>query len=219
MSPASAERLSVLSSLGDQGNVASLAVDAAAYYNEHYTGTGYLDGLREQLAQTERGIRNFVRAIEAGILTESTQERLEQLEEQRKALIDTIEVETVKSKILEDEHSIGTYFEKYMNANLDDPKVREDVLEYFVDKIFVFDDRIDILVHYTEHGLSVEWGTFKDGDVTFTSYPNPDPPLGKSSTGSQSCPFVAVSSGSDTAVLMSDTQHIRSKNISGNARD
>lgn len=164
--------------LGDQGNVASLAVDAAAYYQEHYAGTGYLDGLREQLAQTERGIRNFVRAIEAGILTESTQERLEQLEEQRKALIETIEVETVKSKILEDDHSIAAYFERYMEANLDDPRVRADVMEYFVDKIFVFDDRIDILVHYTESGLSVEWGIFKDGEISFSSFPNPDPPVG-----------------------------------------
>lgn len=153
--------------LNDSENVARISADAAAYYKTHYMSTGYLDGLKKQLEQTEKGIRNMIRAIEQGIITESTRDRLQQLEQQRKDLTETIEVETVKTKITEDEHSIAAYFAQYMHADLENPATRDTILSYFIDKIFVYDDRLEVVTHYTDDIITLDWHVYEDGEIEF----------------------------------------------------
>ena len=64
--------------------------------------------LRKQLADTNRGIENMLNAIQQGILTSSTKERLEELEKLR---------EELKTSILQ--------------AELEQPKYsREDIVEW-----------------------------------------------------------------------------------------
>ena len=40
----------------------------------------------------------------------------------------------------QDESSIKAFFEKYANADFDDPETRDTVLSYFIDKIYLYDD-------------------------------------------------------------------------------
>ena len=51
---------------------------------------------------------------------------------------------------------MAAYFAKYANANLDDPVVRDEVLNYFVGRIYLYDDdgrkRIVITGWLAEHG-------------------------------------------------------------------
>lgn len=40
----------------------------------------------------------------------------------------------------QDESSIKAFFEKYANADFDDPETRDTVLSYFIGKIYLYDD-------------------------------------------------------------------------------
>lgn len=74
--------------LSDSKNLTSFAVDAAAYYKECYVESGYLESLEKELADTQATLKNLVKAIEAGIFSETTQERLQKLECRKKVLTD-----------------------------------------------------------------------------------------------------------------------------------
>lgn len=71
--------------LSDSENLTSLAVDATAYYKERYVKSGYLESLEKELADTQAALKNLVKVIEAGIFSDSPQERLQELERRKKA--------------------------------------------------------------------------------------------------------------------------------------
>ncbi|MDO4428450.1 MAG: recombinase family protein [Atopobiaceae bacterium] len=154
--------------LDDSENLMSLAVDAAAYYEKNYRDTGYLDGLEAKRRDVEKSLANLVKVIESGVVSETVTERLVQLEEQKRALGEAIETENVRAALCEDEHSIRAYFEKFLHADFSDPEVRGQVLEYFVDKIYVSETGLMITSWYSgDHG-EVPWEVyFEEGGNPF----------------------------------------------------
>lgn len=146
----------ILKGLLDDGeNLASIAVDAAKYYKEHYKSTEYLASLEQQRRDVEKALANFVKAIAAGIFNETTQESMLSLQEQKKALDTAIEAETVRQSLFEDEHSIKAYFDRFLHADFDNTEVRDSILEYFVDKIYLHEDRLVVASWYSEDNREV----------------------------------------------------------------
>lgn len=142
--------------LDDSENLASIAIDAAAYYKNNYKDTKYLEGLGAQRKEAEKGIANFIKAIEIGIINEATQQRMAELEEQKNALTEAIEAENnIRQSLYEDEHSIKAYFDKYLHADFDNPDTRDMILEYFVDKIHLYNDKIVITSWFSEDNREV----------------------------------------------------------------
>lgn len=141
--------------LDDSENLAFIAVDAAKYYEDNYKSTEYLSSLEQQRRDVEKGLANFVKAIEAGIFNEATQRRMAELQERKDALNDAIEAETVRQSLFEDEHSIKAYFARFLHADFDNPEVRDSVLEYFVDKIYLHEDRLMVTSWYSEDNREV----------------------------------------------------------------
>ena len=143
--------------LHDSENLMSLAVDAAAYYEKNYRDTGYLDGLEAKRREVEKSLANLVKVIESGLISETVTERLVQLEEQKRALNEAIEAENIRAALCEDEHTIKAYFEKFLHADFDNPETRDQVLEYFVDKIYLTDDGLVVTSWYSEDRTEVTW--------------------------------------------------------------
>lgn len=142
--------------------VLDLAAVVADYYEKNYKDTGYLDALEKQRKETERNLANLLKAIENGIISETVTNRFAELEQKKKSLDEAIQAETVRLSLFEEKHSIGAYFEKFLNANLDDPDVRQMVFEYFVSKIIYDRDTITILSseldeEYYGRDFSFEW--------------------------------------------------------------
>ncbi len=156
--------------LNNSENLASLAADAAAYHEKYYKSTAYIDGLIKEQQATQRALNNLVKAIERGVFSETTQQRLTELEAQKKALAETIEAEKMKARMTEDEHSIKAYFQQYANANLNDPATREMLLEYFIDKIYVYDDQLEITGWFSGDRRRIEWKEFSDGEIQFNVF-------------------------------------------------
>lgn len=56
------------------------------------------------------------------------------------------------------EISIQHFFDEYKNADLNDPAVRDYLLDYFVDKIFVDDDTVILTAWYGDDKKEIAWG-------------------------------------------------------------
>lgn len=150
--------------IDDSENLMSLAVDAAVYYKEHYKETGYLESLEARRKEVEKGIANLMKAIEGGALSDTLIERLNQLEAQKASLNDAIQAENVKVSLCEDEHSIKAYFEKFLHADFDNPETRDKILEYFVDKIYLYDEKLVVTSWYSEDKTEITWDMLKGAD-------------------------------------------------------
>lgn len=143
--------------LVDSGTVVDLALEAADYHQKYYVESKFLEGLQKEKSNTESKLRNILQAIEKGVLTETTHSRLLELEKQVKDLNSAIKVEENKRRMSENKYSIQAFFEKYKNADLSDEEVRDFVLDYLVDEIYVYDDRIEIKCWYSETRMEIEF--------------------------------------------------------------
>lgn len=143
--------------LGNSENLASIAVDAAAYYRENYRDTHYLEALEAKRREVEKAIANLVKAIAGGVLSDAVTQSLMEHEAQKKGLDEAIQAETARAALFEDEHSIQTYFDRFLHADMDNPKTRDAVMEYFVDKIYLYDDRLVAVLFYSEDRTEISW--------------------------------------------------------------
>ena len=118
--------------------------------------------LKKQLGEVERSIRNVMTAIEAGIITETTKARLEELEEQRRQLQDQIERIRFETPQLSREQVIY-WLEKFRGGDVTDPAFQWKVIENFVNAVYLYDDRIRIVYNYTKQGAETVDLAFMDG--------------------------------------------------------
>ena len=97
--------------------------------------------LKQQLRQCETEIRNVMKAIRQGILTDSTRECLEELEQQRDSLRGSIaQLQLERRKFTKKE--IVDWVSRYKDGNINDPDYRREIIDTFVNSVFVYDDKL-----------------------------------------------------------------------------
>ena len=99
----------------------------------------YLSLLEAELKEVQRKLDNMIKAIEDGIYTETTRGRLMELETRRDALDQAIMVEQAKNELFQDA-GFGEFYKRYLDADLENPELRDELLDYFVAKIYIDDD-------------------------------------------------------------------------------
>ena len=105
--------------------------------------------LRKQLDEIEKGIDNLVNAIQAGILTASTKQRLEQLEAEKSEIsVQILKEEIAKPTVTKDD--ILAYLTKYRKLNMKQLDHRRRLIDSFVNAIYLFDDYLVITFNYKE---------------------------------------------------------------------
>ncbi len=153
----------VASFLADPEMLASLAVDLADYYKKtHGRGDEILKALEARRADVEKKLANFVKAISQGIFNDTTAEAMRSLEEQKRELDAAIQAEHVKATLFEDEASIGAFYKRFAQATIDTPETREQLFEYFVDKIFIGRDQIIVASYYHDSAAPIEFEDLED---------------------------------------------------------
>jgi len=121
--------------------------------------------LERQLQECEKGITNLLNAIQAGILTSSTKERLEQLETQREELkCSILQARMERPKYTKEE--IVQWISKYKYGNIDDTDYRKEIIDTFLNSIYVYDDRLVFTYNYRD---GTETLTLKDIEAAFGS--------------------------------------------------
>lgn len=181
----------------DEENVTALALDAAEYYEKSHNDTAYLEALEAKRREVEKSLANLVKVIEKGVVSDTVTQRLAQLEEQKSALNDAIGTENVRVSLCEDRHSIQAYFDKFLHADVNDPEIRDQVFEYFVDKVYLYDDKLVVSMWFSEDDKQeITWRDWfsldeywtdespfvKGGGVEFDCFP-----LGSTRSGSFCC--------------------------------
>ena len=130
----------------------SLADEIINYLGQEST---LLPQLRKQLKDCEKGIDNLLNAIQMGIFTPSTKERLESLEQQKEELqIRIAQEEIIKPPI--DKDKILFWLHRFRKLDTTKLEHRKRLIDSFVNVIYLYDDKIVFTFNY------------KDGSKTIT---------------------------------------------------
>ena len=103
--------------------------------------------LERQLAETENGIRNLLDAIQQGLLTESTKERLRELEETKSKLQTSILQEKIRHPLLTREQ-ISFFIYRFRDSDITKREQRQRLIDSFVNAIYLYDDKVVIIKLY-----------------------------------------------------------------------
>ena len=128
-----------------QDDVIDRIADAmtAMQYQEDTT----VPALKAQLKECEKGIANLVNAIQAGILTASTKERLEQLEKEREALtINIAQAQLARPKYTKEQ--IVDWISQFKYGNINDPAYQKQIIETFVNSVYLYEDHLILNYNY-----------------------------------------------------------------------
>ena len=107
-----------------------------------------------ELRETNIGIQNMLNAIQQGILTKSTKERLDQLEATKEELEDKIASEKLeKPRISED--FIRFWLLRFRKLDVRQKSHRKMLIDTFVNAIFLYDDKLVITFNYREGSKTI----------------------------------------------------------------
>ena len=111
----------------------------------------------KQLRDAESSIQNMLNAIQAGILTSSTKERLEQLEETKRELEARIaEEKLAKPKVTEE--FIRFWLLRFRKLDMSLKDQRQALVDTFSNAIYLYDDKVLITFNYKEGTQTVTFG-------------------------------------------------------------
>ena len=106
--------------------------------------------LRSQLAETESAISNLLKAIEQGIFTPSTKQRLEELEAQKEEILVNIQTaELQKPKLTREQ--MTAWFAQFRHGDSKNRDFQKRLIDTFVNSVYVFDDKLVLTYNY-QHG-------------------------------------------------------------------
>ena len=103
--------------------------------------------LRKQYSETAKGIENIINAIQLGILTPSTKQRLEELERAKTELSMQIAKEEMKKPALT-KAMVVEWFTKLRKFDITKTEHRRRLVDAFINAVFLYDDRIVIVFNY-----------------------------------------------------------------------
>lgn len=106
-----------------------------------------LISMQEELAEVEKSIKNIVTAIEQGIFTSSTRERLLELEGERQSLRASI---SVAEATLEDvpRERIEYWLQSFRKGNAKSKEYQAKLIDSFVQAVYLYGDSIRIVCNY-----------------------------------------------------------------------
>lgn len=133
----------VTDAITDKANLALLMDRIISKQRKQFSDDFTLRSLQKELAKTNKAISNIMNAIEAGIFTETTKARLQELEIFRKELGEKILIEGTKTKEALQAEDIEKYLKEAIKLK---PK---SMIELLVEKVVVFTDRAEVFLKYS----------------------------------------------------------------------
>ena len=103
--------------------------------------------LRSQLAETESAIGNILKAIEQGIFTPSTKQRLDELEARKEEILVNIQLQKLKLT----REQMTAWFEQFRHGDPANREFQKRLIDTFVNAVYVFDDKLVLTYNY-QHG-------------------------------------------------------------------
>ena len=127
-----------------------IAEKCYAYHQAQNDDNGaYEASIRAQLKDVEGKLNNLVKAIEAGIFNSTTAERMNVLENQKSMLNDALLAEQNRKKCDLTMNTIVKFLSSLV-GDINNPDTRRRLLDFFVDKIYVYPDKMVLTFYYTD---------------------------------------------------------------------
>ena len=119
------------------------------YYQKTKAENDTAAALHIQLEEIEQAQANIMKAVEAGLFSKATKKRMDELEGQRAE----IEAELARTELIKEweiSREYITVFLKDMAAgNTKDRECQKQLIDTFVNAVFVYDDKITITFNYS----------------------------------------------------------------------
>ena len=122
--------------------------DSAVAYQRDQSRESELTGMQDALADRRRAAKNIMDAIEQGIFTATTKDRLLEIEADISALEREIAIHKASHKPV-DRDGLVHMLQKMRDGNPKSKKHQAQLIEMLVKAVYLWDDRIRIDFHYT----------------------------------------------------------------------
>lgn len=120
-------------------NIDSIATRAIEIIEQESADTTYVEGLQHELKDIQKKIKNIMTAIEQGIITSTTKDRLKYLEAEKNEVEGKIAREQMKKPLLTKER-IMYWLYSFKSGNINDTEYRRRVIDTLVNSVYVYDD-------------------------------------------------------------------------------
>ncbi len=126
--------------------------------------------LKKQLAETQKGINNMLNAIQAGIFTPSTKQRLDELEETKSKLEVSILQEEMQKPMLTREQ-VAFFIYRFREFDVTKQEQRQRLIDSFVNAVYLYEDKVVLTFNYKEGSKTVTLAEVESSDLScFPAY-------------------------------------------------
>lgn len=139
-------------------------------FEAHGKESTVIPQIKKQLAETERAINNMIKAIEQGIITSSTKDRLQELEQTKENLQINLAREEIKKPALEKDQIIF-WLLKFRKLDMSKENDREILIDNFINCIFLFDDRLIFVFNHQADYETVDLQGLECSDISEPTAP------------------------------------------------
>ena len=113
---------------------------------------GYLE---DKLKENKTAIKNVMKAIEMGVVTETTKARLQELEAEQKEVLSSLLAEKRSIPDVTRDH-VQFFFESFRNGDVNSMKYKKTLIKHFLRAVYLYDDHIKITFDYDDSDTGVE---------------------------------------------------------------
>jgi hypothetical protein len=126
--------------------------------------------LKKQLAETAKKLKNILSAIEQGIVTDTTKDRLQELEEAKRVIEKDILKEEIKRPSLTRDKIIF-WLQHFRTTDTANQEQRQRLVDIFINSIYLYDDRLIINLNYKNQTKTVSLADIKSSDLAKVAPP------------------------------------------------
>lgn len=148
--------------------------DAAMEYQRNNETKFEVQTLKQRLSEVEVALKNVMAAIEAGIITQTTKARLEELEEEKRRLTNSLAaVQETADDISRPE--IVAALKMFQEGNVEDKSYQEALIDTFLIRVYVYDDKLKFIFNLggkekpTEIPFDIDSIAEEEASITDTS--------------------------------------------------
>lgn len=121
--------------------------DGIVQWSEKVEREAHLDIIEAQIEENGKALANMMKAIEMGILTETTQARLQELEKEKKQL--QAKLITAKAEIMVvSKPEMVAGLKVFKNGDVNDQNFRRSLFDTFLKAVYIYDDDIRIVFSF-----------------------------------------------------------------------
>ena len=130
-------------------NIEYISQKAFELYEKERTDTSELSSLHSRLRDAQKSIDNIMKAIEQGVITDTTKERLVEAEDRKKALLSAIAKEEIKKPAITKEH-IEFFLFDMKNRICNSNEQADIIINTFVNAVYLYDDKLILTFNFKE---------------------------------------------------------------------